>query len=218
MAERKTFSRYNMRCGMVLYAQEGNLKLDGFELPELDSRFFVLTAKDIPGENAVRIMGAEVPLLADEYIDYAGQPLLVLFGPDYETTELALEKIKVKAHQEKRESDDEENFPDQMFFSWGLDDTEESDNEKKKLKKTETSFEISHSPVPSPVRYSILSWTDASGNNLHVSTPTQWPTLVKDTVSAATASNPSSIILHTEKYNAKNDEFFINPAIYAAFT
>ena len=78
-----------MRCGMILRSSEGDVKLDGFEIPELDSRYLVIKADDIPGANEIRIFDTVMPLLASDYIAYKGQPLLVLFGPDYETTELA---------------------------------------------------------------------------------------------------------------------------------
>lgn len=219
MAERKTFSRYNMRCGMVLRATEGNRRLEGFNLPELDSRFLVLTAKDIPGENLIRVMGAEIPLLADDYIAYPGQPLLVLFGPDYETTELAIEKINVitSPAPEVTEEDDA-SVPDPLFFSWGLDDNADTEEDRAKLKKVETSFEIGHTPIKSSVRYTILSWPDGTGNAVHVSCPMQWMELTKETVEAATALPPDSVYPHQERYDARYDEYMIEPVFYAAYT
>lgn len=207
-----------MRCGMVLRATEGNRRLEGFNLPELDSRFLVLTAKDIPGENLIRVMGAEIPLLAEDYIAYPGQPLLVLFGPDYETTELAIEKINVITSPAPETTEEDDSIPDPFFFSWGLDDNADTEEDRTKLKKVETSFEIGHTPIKSSVRYTILSWPDSAGNAIHVSCPMQWMELTKETVEAATALPPDSVFPHQERYDAKYDEYMVEPVFYAAYT
>ena len=55
-----------MRCGMILRSSEGDVKLDGFEIPELDSRYLVIKADDIPGANEIRIFDTVMPLLASD--------------------------------------------------------------------------------------------------------------------------------------------------------
>ena len=124
-----------MRCGIILRSSDAGKKLEGFDMPELDSRFFALTAANIPGSNEINIMGTKMPLLATDYIAYKGQPLLVLFGPDYENTELALDKIKVKTSPIDDVKEDSSDFPDPLFFSWGLDENGENDEERQQMKK-----------------------------------------------------------------------------------
>ena len=80
-----------MRCGMILRSTEALKKLDGFDMPELDSRFLVITASNIIGNNEINIMGTKMPLLASDFIEYKGQTSLVLFGLDYENPESATE-------------------------------------------------------------------------------------------------------------------------------
>ena len=201
---------------MILRSTEAGKKLDGFDMPEFDSRFFTLTAANIPGVNEINIMGTKMPLLASDYIAYKGQPLLVLFGPDYETTELALEKIKVITSALDFKEDDSD-FPDPLFFSWGLDDNGEGDEERQQMKKVESSFEMEDGDVETFNRYPILSWQDSNGT-MHVECPSQWQTLVRDTVAAALSRSPETITLHPDRYSAKYDEYLIGPAMYASFT
>lgn len=217
MAERKTFSRYNMRCGIVLRAQEGNQRLDGFELPELDSRFLLLRAQDIPGENALYVMGTKIPLLADNFIAYKGQPLLVLFGPDYESTELMLEKIKVITSPMTIDLGEDATIPSPLFFSWGLDDEGATEKEKQNLRKVESSFSVDSDEIVSYVRYEVSSWID-NNEQFHTQCPTQWPELVKSAISSATHTTPEDITIHTEKYLSHYDEFLFTPALFGAFT
>ena len=211
-----------MRCGIVLRSEVGDVRLDGFEIPQLDSRFFIITAKDIPGENAIRVMGTKIPLLADDYIAYPGQPLLVLFGPDYESAELALEKIKVITtplnEGETRPTETEDNLPpDPLFFSWGLDNEDETEKDKQSLRRVETNLSVTPSNIRSHVRYDVLTWPENNGT-WHVQCPTQWPELVKETIANATGANPDQIVLHPEKYLERYDEFIVTPAIFGAYT
>ncbi len=218
MAERKNFSRYNMRCGLVLRADKACVRLDGFDMAELDARFLLITAKDIPGENTIEVMGTKIPLLADDYISYIGQPLLVLFGPDYESTELALEKIKpITSAFEENHKAQEPALPPHLVFSWGKENEEELLKQKQAMKKVESTLWVLPSTLKSHVRYDVLSWGEANGT-IHVQTPTQWPELVKKTVAGATLLNGDSVFVHNEEYLARYDEMLITPALYGAFT
>ncbi len=218
MAERKNFSRYNMRCGLVLRADKACVRLDGFDMAELDARFLLITAKDIPGENTIEVMGTKIPLLADGYISYIGQPLLVLFGPDYESTELALEKIKpITSAVEKDHQAQEPALPSHLVFSWGKENEEELTRQKQTMKKIESTLRVLPSTLKSHVRYDVLSWVETNGT-IHIQTPTQWLELVKKTVAGATLLNSDSIFVHNEEYLARYDEMLLTPALYAAFT
>lgn len=222
MADRKTFSRYNMRCGLVLRAKEAGVRITGFTIPDYDQRFLVLTGKDIH-ENSISFFGETMPLLALDTIDYAGQPILALFGPDYEAVELLLEKIVVNTapleDKSKKEGDEskENAKPDKstvpsLEFSWGQDDLPE-DDVLSKLKKVDSTFRIKHTKFTSPLRYRIKVWQD--GNNIHVMAPMQWPELVKTTISTSIDRERKNIVLHPQPYHDKHDEYLMFPALYA---
>lgn len=208
-----------MRCGRLLRATESDVRLDGFELPQLDTRFLVITAKDIPGENAINIMGTKVPLLAESYISYVGQPLLVLFGPDYESTELALEKIKVITvpFGENEEKPEEPPTTEPLTFSWSSDNPEEDKKEKQEGRKVETSLSVIPSDIRKYVRHNILTWTENNGS-VHTQCPAQWAELVKKTIASSTLTNQEYVTVHPEKYLSHYDEFLLTPALYGAFT
>ncbi len=218
MAERKNFSRYNMRCGLVLRADKADVHLDGFEMADLDARFLAITAKDIPGENTIDVMGTKIPLLADDYISYVGQPLLVLFGPDYESTELAVEKIKpITTALEEKEKTQRTELPPRLLFSWGLENEEEVNKAKQSMRKVESSLWVLPCTLKSHIRYDVLSWVETNGT-VHIQTPTQWPELVKKTAAGATLLQSEAVVIHNEEYLAEYDEMLLTPAIYGAFT
>lgn len=213
MADRKTFSRYNMRCGLVLKAKEAGVKLLGFDIPQLDQRFTVITAKDLENSNQISFFGGSMPLLAKDKIEYVGQPLLALFGPDSESVELVMEKITVKT--EALEKDGEKRNLDipTLSFSWGQEEVPKEEN-LREMKKVDSIFKINHTTFISTLRYTVSAWLE--NNVLHIQTPTQWPDLVRSTVASAAGMDKKSVIIHTLPYYPRHDEYLIYPAVYAS--
>ena len=102
MAERKNFSRYNMRCGILLRAEEGNRRITGLSIPELDSRYLALTGNDIPN-GIFSFLSGSMPIIAKENISCPGQIVLALFAPDYESASLMMRNsspnhLQTKSH------------------------------------------------------------------------------------------------------------------------
>ena len=48
MADRKNFSRYKMRCGMLMRSDSCGRKIEEITLPKQGQYTLLLTAKDIP--------------------------------------------------------------------------------------------------------------------------------------------------------------------------
>ncbi len=214
MADRKIFSRYNMRCGLILRAKEADVKLTGFTLPQIDQSFLVLTGKEIIGNNLVTMLGGRMPLLAIDRIEYIGQPLLAVFGPDYEAVELLMDKIEVNTepYTKTEEEISLENTIAPLSFSWGQEEIPD-ENSLKQLKKFESVFKYSHTTISSPIRYNISVWQE--GNNIHIESPMLWQELIRTTVATALGKEPRNIILHPQKHQNKHDEYLFYPAIYS---
>ena len=187
MADRKIFSRYNMRCGLILRAKEADVKLTGFTLPQIDQSFLVLTGKEIIGNNFVTMLGGRMPLLAIDRIEYIGQPLLAVFGPDYEAVELLMDKIEVNTepYTKTEEEISLENTIAPLSFSWGQEEIPD-ENSLKQLKKFESVFKYSHTTISSPIRYNISVWQE--GNNIHIESPMLWQELIRTTIYSTMAA------------------------------
>ena len=213
MADRKTFSRYNMRCGLVLRAKEAGVKLLGFDIPQLDQRFTVITAKDIEKGNSISFFGGSMPLLAEDRIEYIGQPLLALFGPDSESVELVMEKIGIKTEPLEMEGEKRNLDIPTLTFSWGQEDVPKEDA-LKELKKVDSTFKINHTTFISSLRYTVSAWYENS--TLHIQTPTQWPELIRKTVMGVTGIDSKNILIHTLPYSSRHDEYLVYPALNAA--
>ena len=211
MADRKNFSRYNMRCGILLHAKEGGVKISKIDAPELDPRFLMLTGSEMPGDNTLTLFSNTRPIIADSIISYPGQTVLALFAPDYESAVLMSREISVET--EPLEEDPESSLPYPLEYMWG-DFNPEEDEEKDKYRKISTEFSLSHRAMPERRLYTVTAWID--GASLHIETPTEWTELVRSTVQKVTGYPKRNIAIHTIPYTSKNDEFLIEPASLAA--
>ncbi len=208
MADRKNFSRYNMRCGILMHAAEGGVRISDLKLPDLDSRYLVLTGNDIPGTNTISFLGRSMPIIAKETLSYPGQIILALFAPDYESAELVMREISVTT--EPLGETAEPQLPDSLEYGWG----ELAEEDEAKLRKIETSFTLRHIAKRSRRLYTVTAWME--GANMHIEAPTEWVELVKATVERATGYPKRNIIIHTLPYTAKHDEYLLDPALLAA--
>lgn len=207
MAERKNFSRYNMRCGILLRAPEGQCRITDLSIPELDSRYLALTGNDIPGNNTFSFLSGNMPIIAKETLSYPGQIVLALFAPDYESASLMMRNIKLET--EHLADAVPVDVPDSLEYSWG-----ERQEEESRYKEVTSHFTLEHIGRPTRRIYSVTAWLD--GANMHIEAPTEWVELVRETVEKATGYPKRNITVHTMPYTARHDEYLIEPAILAA--
>lgn len=213
MAERKFFSRYNMRCGLILRAEEANRNIKEIKLPSLDQRFLLLRAEDIE-KNEIEFLGSSMPILADTKLSYVGQPVLALFGPDFESVELALRQVKVitePIQEEEGLPPDDEISP--LFFSWGQDEAIRTEEENQ-YKIVDSEFTLEPTTFISNLRYTVTA--NKEKEVLYLNLPTEWPDFVKNTVAKAAEIEKKAISIKQVKVQNKHDEYLFMPAIYAA--
>ena len=209
MADRKNFSRYNMRCGILLHAKKGNERISELKLPNLDSRYLVITGRDLPGNNTIQFFGRSMPLIAKETISFPEQVILALFAPDYESAELMMREIGLTTEALGEEAE-EQDLPDTLEYGWG----EMDENTDGKYRETETDFSLTRIARRNNKLFTVTAWMD--GANMHIEAPTQWTDLIRDTVERATGYPKRNIIVHVLPYTSKHDEFLIAPAVFAA--
>lgn len=211
MAERKFFSRYNMRCGLVMRAKEANLNIKEIKVPTLDQRFLLLKAEDIE-KNEIQFMDSKLPILADKKLSYIGEPVLALFGPDFESVEIMMRQIEIITEPANEKTEEEEDEIAPLFFSWGQDEAIRSEDESK-YKVIDSELTLEPTTYISALRYTVT--VSKEKESLHISLPTEWPNFVKSAVASATGQDIKSINLKQTKLQAKRDEYLFMPAIYA---
>ena len=57
-------------------------KIKDIQLPELPEGYYAIGAKDVPGENSLRVITSEQPVFAEDTVRYVGEAILLIAGPD----------------------------------------------------------------------------------------------------------------------------------------
>ena len=161
MADRKNFSRYNMRCGILMHAEEGARRISDLKLPDLDARYLVLTGSDLPGTNSISFLGRTMPLIAKETISYPDQIVLALFAPDYESAELMMREVRLET-EPLSEPAEPVTLPDSLEYGWG----EMDENADGKYRSTETVFTLTGMTRHNRRVYTVTAWME--GSNMHI--------------------------------------------------
>jgi xanthine dehydrogenase molybdopterin-binding subunit B len=97
MAEKKAtpINKMNNLHGIIIRSTVDEGQIVDIQLPKMDSHFLIIAARDIPGNNRIQILDNQMPLLASSQISYKGQPILALFGHDFESVELTAREIQI---------------------------------------------------------------------------------------------------------------------------
>lgn len=57
-------------------------KIKSIKIPVLPEFYFLITAKDIPGQNRIKFLISDWPFLAEDTVNYFGEAILLIVGPD----------------------------------------------------------------------------------------------------------------------------------------
>lgn len=85
-----------MLYARTLRSQRPRAWLRKVDLPELPEGCCVIDWRDIPGKNAVPIVTDDQPFFAEKAINYIGEPILLLVGPDRDAITALLDRIHVE--------------------------------------------------------------------------------------------------------------------------
>jgi len=195
-------------------------KLKNIFLLAIPDNYTLITAKDIPGEN--RLENTKIPILADESLNYIGEPVAILLGPDKTKLEEFASRCEVVA--------DEEN----AIFSYG-DANEpllkreiikgnalETFNDTGKIVTGSYKTGIQEHWYAEPI--GAITWINGnqeekgqkSGKqDITVRTATQWPHHVKMAVTRALGVDASSVFVEPTSLNIHMDGKIWYPSLIA---
>lgn len=168
------------------------------ELPEnFPEGYSLFTADDIPGNKTVKIHDIEVPVLCDKRVQYEGEPVAILTGPDENLLKKLKNKIRVVLHDVHEEEEPKEKSKskeiktglaakDEKLFSDFFEKTESTEQNQKK--NTAKPYNVVKGRWLS--RLDIPSYTETEGalcqvknGNVKIFTPTRWISNLKKVVS-----------------------------------
>jgi CO/xanthine dehydrogenase Mo-binding subunit len=85
----------NMVYGVLFRSPIAYGKIKTIHLPSLPEGYEAVGAEQIPGPNYVKIIKEDQPIFASEWVNYIGEPILMLVGKDLHTLYGLLNEVKV---------------------------------------------------------------------------------------------------------------------------
>lgn len=84
-----------MIYGRLLRSAKAKARISAIRLPELPDGYFVVDKNDVPGINQVHIVQDDTPVYAAEMVEYVGDPILMVVGPELKEVERIRDEIVI---------------------------------------------------------------------------------------------------------------------------
>jgi len=85
----------NMLYARTFRSTKARAKIISIDIPKLPDGYYVVDKSDVPGKNRVKIIFYDMPFFAEDKVNYIGEPILLVVGPDREEILNILSNIKV---------------------------------------------------------------------------------------------------------------------------
>lgn len=89
------FKMDNMLYGGFLRSEKARGVIEAIEIPPLDEGYHVVGYRDVPGMNLLKVVTSEQPIFAEQEVQFIGEPILLLAGPDEKQVKNYLKQMKV---------------------------------------------------------------------------------------------------------------------------
>ncbi|WP_330404449.1 xanthine dehydrogenase family protein molybdopterin-binding subunit [Vallitalea okinawensis] len=90
-----------MLYARTLRSTTSKAKIIEIKKPVMPEGYYIIDYTDIPGRNYVKIIFEDMPVFAQERVNYYGEPILLVVGPDKEVINQLINKIEVVYEEEK---------------------------------------------------------------------------------------------------------------------
>ena len=168
----------------------------GIKLPDLGEEYKFFSATDLPGSKTVKVNNTEIPVFCGKRIQYLGEPVGILTGPD----EYVLNKLKNKVHVILHDSD-EEQMPETPSITKTVSNFQIRQEEFEQIFNKELTIS---STWKSKIR--IPSFSEPEGalcqiknSTARISTPTRWFSNLRNAVASTLNFTPDSIAITKTK-------------------
>lgn len=84
-----------MIYGRLLRSAKAKARISAIQLPELPDGYFVVDKNDVTGINQVHIVQDDTPVYAAEMVEYVGDPILMVVGPELKEVERIRDEIVI---------------------------------------------------------------------------------------------------------------------------
>ncbi len=188
--------------------------ISSITIPDLPKGYFSMTGEDIPGNNIISVFSEGMPLLCNKTVQYEGEPILVICGPDENKVINFCNNTIIEYDTDYSllgfENYKEFQVSGMKKFSRGTVDSKFKESSEIIEGEYTTSVQML------PITYPMGAIASYRNNILEINTASQWPFHVQKTVSEVCGIPKKEIQVNIEPYHHTYDEKLILPSIYSA--
>ena len=188
--------------------------ISSITIPDLPKGYFSMTGEDIPGNNIISVFSEGMPLLCNKTVQYEGEPILVICGPDENKVINFCNNTIIEYDTDYSllgfENYKEFQVSGMKKFSRGTVDSKFKESSEIIEGEYTTSVQML------PITYPMGAIASYRNNILVINTASQWPFHVQKTVSEVCGIPKKEIQVNIEPYHHTYDEKLILPSIYSA--
>lgn len=123
-----------MLYGKLLRGTKAKAGITDILIPKLPEGYYVVDKNDVTGKNQVQIVMDDTPVYADKAVEFVGDPILMVVGPDLKEVERIISEISVIYEEKVPVLDMQES--DTVFFNY----TYEKGNIEKVMEEADIIF------------------------------------------------------------------------------
>jgi CO/xanthine dehydrogenase Mo-binding subunit len=86
----------NMLYGKTIRSTKARAKIQAIHYPVLPKEYFIIDHNDVPGQNRVKFLVNDQPFLAETMVNYIGEPILLIVGPNRQKLKELANKITIE--------------------------------------------------------------------------------------------------------------------------
>ncbi len=84
-----------MLHGRLVRSAKAKARISGIFIPELPGGYYVIDKNDVPGINRVHIVLDDTPVYAEDTVEFIGDPILMVVGPDVKKVDKIISEIVI---------------------------------------------------------------------------------------------------------------------------
>lgn len=182
--------------------------IKSIKIPELPDNFYIFSSKDLKGRYHILIDGAKIPVLAENEVNYIGEPILILLGPNSKQLNTICKKIEITYEELPKKKE--------IFFSKSVDI-----GDSNKLFLTAHKIVTGRMNTPTRVvkkKLPIGAFTKRESDSYIVHTSSIWPKDLRDNISAICNTEKESIKIITPNNTGEDEDSLIDNYYSSIYT
>jgi CO/xanthine dehydrogenase Mo-binding subunit len=104
-------------CIKIKRSRVSRGKIRGMVFPELPPDVTIIRAKDIPGKNCISVFGTRIPVLSSGQVEYKGEPILLLAGPEERVLDDLIDQIVIDYEEYTPQYDFKDLKPENICYT-----------------------------------------------------------------------------------------------------